>query len=111
TTSALTEFAESDHGAILAQRFPKVGYVERPRRLLIAQAHRRRHAYRLAVGEALRRDARGCHGFMFSRQTAPGDQNPLAPGGDKIVVSDVIVIVEQPLQARLFSGMELDRPG
>jgi hypothetical protein len=63
----LSRSGESDHGAILAQRFPQLGYVERPRRLVIAQAHGRRHADRLAVGEALRCDARRCHGFMFSR--------------------------------------------
>ena len=90
----MSSSGESDHGAILAQRFPQLGYVERPRRLVIAQAHGRRHADRLAVGEALRCDARRCHGFMFSRQTASGDQKPLAPCRYKIAVSDVVVVVK-----------------
>src|SRR6516162_6320345 len=103
-------YSMSDHGAVLAQCIAQIGYVQGARWPFAMHAHGGRHADRLAVGKTLGRDPRRRHRFMLGGQTTSGHQKSLTFHRHKIVVGDIVVVVEQPLQPGLFAGMQFDRP-
>ena len=90
-------YSMSDHGAVLAQCIAQIGYVLGARWPFAMHAHGGRHADRLAVGKTLGRDPRRRHRFMLGGQTTSGHQKSLTSHRHKIVVGDIVVVVEQPL--------------
>src|SRR5687768_15052301 len=65
----------------------------------------------MAVREALRGDARRGDGLVLRGKAAPGKEQALATLRHEAAVGHLVVVVEQPFDARLRARVQLDRPG
>ena len=55
-------------------------------------------------------NARRGHRLVLGRETTAGHQKALARDRHEALVGDVVIIIEQPFELRLFAGMQFDRP-